>query len=352
MSDVKISVIVPVYQVKEEYLQDCVHSILHQTLRSIELLLIDDGAPERLSRILDHYAQVDERVRVIRQQQAGVSAARNAGLNAARGTYITFVDSDDTIREDNLESVYAFATEHELEITMWGVYKCFPEGREEYMPFVKTIPLLNEEQKRDLMLKTMVGDLSIYGKLCSRWGSGSCGAKLYLRSFLQREKLVYPVGIVRAEDVNFNIRAFDVADRIGYLHRFFYDYRQLSESATYRYRDGGIKVFEDALRGLKSFLDQTKKDEVFYQVYYIRCMFFFLESMDMDYLHPENEKPLLARLRELKKKAGEEMFATAAKQLDVSYLTMIKRIPVFLIRHRLIVLLVIFYGLYRKVRKG
>ena len=347
MSNVKISVIIPVYRVEETYLQECLHSALHQTLQEIEILLVDDGAPENIQRIISHFARIDARIRILRQEHAGASAARNTGIKAASGKYITFLDSDDYIAKDNLETVFSFAEENELEVAVWGTYKCYQDRREEYMPFIETIPLLNERQKRDLMLKTMAGDLKIYGKLCTPWGSGACCAKLYQREYLRREAIVYPVGVVRSEDVNFNIRAFDKADRIGYLHRFFYYYRQLAESATYRYRDGGISLFEDALRALRQFLDQTKKPELFYQVYYMRCIYFLLAGMDMDYLHPENKKPLFVRLSELKKKMGSDPFADAASRIDLQYLTLAKRIPFILTKYRMASLLSLFYTVYK-----
>ncbi|MBO4902901.1 MAG: glycosyltransferase [Lachnospiraceae bacterium] len=352
MSNVKVSVVVPVYRVDQTLLKECIISIMHQTLPEIEIVLVDDGAPAENAHILDVYAGMDERIRVIHQQNAGVSAARNSGLAAAGGKYITFVDSDDHIAPDMLEQAFAFAEENELEIAIWGIYKCFPDRRDEYMPFIQTIPLLHEDQKRDLMLKTMAGDLPIYGKLCTRCGSGACCAKLYLRSFLQKEALSYPVGLVRSEDVNFNIRAFDKADRIGYLHRFLYFYRQLSDSATYQYRDGGISVFEDALRELRRFLDENKKPELFYQVYYMRCIFFLLEGMNMDYLHPDNKKPLRQRLAELKKKMCEDPFADAAERIDGSYLTFPKKIPFYLTRHRLAACMALFFSVYKKAETG
>lgn len=348
MSDVKISVIIPVYRIKEEYLRECLHSVLHQTLQEIEILLVDDGVTDEIAVILDHYASVDKRVHVFKQEHAGASAARNTGIKNAVGKYITFVDSDDHIAEDNLEAVFSFAEKNELEVAVWGTYKCFPDRMEEYMPFIETIPLLNERLKRDLMLKTMVGALSVYEKRCTRWGSGSCCAKLYLRSYMQKESLRYPEGILRSEDVNFNIRAFDKADRIGYLHRFFYYYRQDPQSASNRYRDGGIGIFEDALKELKAFLDQTKKPEIFYQVYDMRCVFFFLSAMDMDYLHRENQKPLRKRIAEMKEKMSQPPLFDAVRQLNNQYLSPARRVPVFLIRHRMALTLTAFYTLYKK----
>jgi len=96
-----ISVIVPVYNV-EPYLEECVRSIRNQTLRDIEIILIDDGSPDNCPRMCDQYAREDERIQVIHQKNAGVSAARNAGLRVAKGKYIAFVDPDDWVDPDYL----------------------------------------------------------------------------------------------------------------------------------------------------------------------------------------------------------------------------------------------------------
>ena len=94
MNTPTISVIVPVYKV-EKYIRCCLDSIVTQTFADWECILIDDGSPDNSGKICDEYAEKDGRFRVIHQKNAGVSAARNAGLNVAKGAWITFVDSDD-----------------------------------------------------------------------------------------------------------------------------------------------------------------------------------------------------------------------------------------------------------------
>ena len=106
----------------------------------------------------------------------------------------------------------------------------------------------------------------------------------------------------------------------------------------------------ESLRGLKEFLDRTKKPELFYQAYYMRCIFFFLESMDMDYMNPENTRPLKERLRKMKEKMQEEPFAGAVTHVDRKYLSLPKQVPVFLMKHRLPALLALFYRIYRKMK--
>ncbi len=100
-----ISIIVPVYQV-EKYLDRCVESLLRQTYGNVEILLVDDGSPDGCPQRCDEYAEKDERVWVIHQQNAGLSGARNSGIDAAAGEYLAFVDSDDYVAEDFIRTLY------------------------------------------------------------------------------------------------------------------------------------------------------------------------------------------------------------------------------------------------------
>lgn len=101
----KISIIVPVYKA-ERFLPRCIESVIHQTFQDWELILVDDGSPDRCGEICDAYAEKDQRIYVIHQKNSGVSAARNAGLDVAHGNYIYFIDSDDYIADHALEILY------------------------------------------------------------------------------------------------------------------------------------------------------------------------------------------------------------------------------------------------------
>lgn len=94
-----ISVVVPVYNV-ENYIEKCVNSLMNQTYKNIEIILVDDGSPDRSSTIIDGLAKMDQRIHVIHQKNKGVSAARNAGLERSTGDYIMFVDGDDWVDSD------------------------------------------------------------------------------------------------------------------------------------------------------------------------------------------------------------------------------------------------------------
>lgn len=111
-----ISVIVPVYNV-EPYLHQCVDSILAQTYTDFELILVDDGSPDNCGAICDEYAEKDSRIRVIHQKNGGLSAARNAGIDAARGEYLAFVDSDDWVHPEMLRLLHQAICQTGLQIS-------------------------------------------------------------------------------------------------------------------------------------------------------------------------------------------------------------------------------------------
>ncbi len=116
-----VSVIVPVYKV-EPFLHKCVDSLLGQTLKEIEIVLVDDGSPDHCGRICDEYAAKDSRVRVIHQENGGLSAARNAGIAAAQADLIGFVDSDDWVELDMFELLYRNLIRENADISACGIY--------------------------------------------------------------------------------------------------------------------------------------------------------------------------------------------------------------------------------------
>lgn len=130
MGMAKISVIVPVYN-KENYLSRTLDALLGQTFRDLEIILVDDGSRDASGAICDDYAARDSRVRVIHQSNRGVSAARNAGLDAARGEYVGFCDADDIPAEDLYETLYELAQTHDCEVAMVKESVRYADGSEE-----------------------------------------------------------------------------------------------------------------------------------------------------------------------------------------------------------------------------
>ena len=115
----KVSVIVPIYKV-EPYLDQCVQSIVNQTYKNLEIILVDDGSPDNSPAMCDAWAEKDNRIRVIHKENGGFSSARNAGLDAATGDYIQFVDSDDWILPDMTAALVSCAVKENADVVRCG----------------------------------------------------------------------------------------------------------------------------------------------------------------------------------------------------------------------------------------
>ena len=347
-----LTVIVPVYRVDLSWLDECFKSILTQTFTDYELIIVNDGAPDDVGAFIDAYDFGNVPVQIIKQKNMGVAAARNAGIDAAGGRYVTFIDSDDTIEKECFAQITDYAEKNCLEVLMWGIYREYKNKREEFSPYLADIMHFDRKQKEEVQLKCLVGILPFY--VCppaSSDAAGSACAKLYRLDLLNRWKLRYTPGLKRAEDMEFNLRVLDKAEDIGYLYRFLYHYRQNEASATYVYRDRGIDVFTDSLEAIRKHIVKAGKSDLFVQVYYMRCLFFYLESMDVDYLNPQNPKPFGERIRQLGEQAMRQPYATAFANLKGDHLTFARKIPLFFIRHKMFTMLALFFKGYRMFRK-
>ena len=113
----EISVIVPIYKL-EQYLEECVDSLIEQTYKNIEIILVDDGSPDNCGAICDRYAEQDDRIQVIHKKNGGLSDARNAGLDIASGEYVLFIDSDDNVSVDMVEELYGAIKKQNADISV------------------------------------------------------------------------------------------------------------------------------------------------------------------------------------------------------------------------------------------
>lgn len=123
----RISVIIPMYKV-EAYLKRCLDSVLGQTYQNLEIIAVDDGSPDNCGRIADEYAAKDDRIKVIHQKNQGLSSARNAGITAATGEWIFFVDSDDEIPENAIRKLWETAQKEQVAMSMGGYFVCIHKG--------------------------------------------------------------------------------------------------------------------------------------------------------------------------------------------------------------------------------
>ncbi|MDY4279090.1 MAG: glycosyltransferase [Faecalicoccus sp.] len=213
----KLSIIVPVYQV-EAHIDECITSILDQTFRDFELILVDDGSLDRCPAICDVYAQKDSRIRVIHQKNQGLSAARNTGLQAARGDYIGFVDSDDFIEASMYEKLLDNLEREKADISVCGRYKVWGDKKIQEQKS-NVYKVMDSAQALALMNTNVLGYFDV-----AAWD------KIYKRSCFKG--IEFPEGKL-CEDWFVMYKLFFNAHRIVYDSIPLYNYRQRTGSITH-----------------------------------------------------------------------------------------------------------------------
>lgn len=242
MKERKISVIVPVYNV-EAYLERCLNSILGQTYKNLEVILVDDGSTDKSGRICDKYQKEDSRILVLHQKNQGLSSARNTGLQYVSGEYVSFVDSDDYIEQDACRQLIDYMEASDSDICFFGHYRIQGNRRIRY-----DVP----PQKLEY-----VGTKSIFSEFLANAFAGEVGngdgfTGLSVWSGIYRAKLVKERNLLfpsekefLSEDVLFNLKACVYADKIVICPKYFYNYILRNESLTGKYREDR---FEAALK--------------------------------------------------------------------------------------------------------
>jgi glycosyltransferase involved in cell wall biosynthesis len=199
----RVSVIVPVYNVAP-YLERCIDSICHQSYADLEIIIVDDGSTDGSSQICDRLAKSDDRISVIHQANGGLSAARNSGIESATGEFLTFVDSDDWIHPQFVETLLAIAIDKDCELVMCNFKRC--KNRSVIEPSSSPAQVFTRDEAIPRMLR---------GEWISAW------AKLYRRSLFDGFR--FPVGR-NNEDYAILLFIFERCNQIGYTPDALYFY--------------------------------------------------------------------------------------------------------------------------------
>lgn len=214
-----ISVIVPIYKV-EAYLDRCVQSIVDQTYANLEILLVDDGSPDRCPEICDAWSQRDPRIRVIHKKNGGLSDARNVGIDAAKGDWLAFVDSDDYIMPQMYQRLLSACLEHQADVAVSSYFLDYGTRKESLKSTMLHHPhVFSRDDLMTYFFRVHPVELVV------AWN------KLYRRNlFFDCQKIRYPVGRLH-EDEFTSYKLFHAANRIVWLPDELYAYVQ---------RDGSI----------------------------------------------------------------------------------------------------------------
>lgn len=231
----KVSIIIPVYNA-EKYLCDTIRSIQAQTQKDWEAIIVDDCSTDSTSTLCEELAREDPRLKYVRQPaNGGPSAARNAGLNMALGTYLAFVDSDDTIENDFLQKMLDAAESHDADVVWCNFYEERGAVRNECSHGLPSDELLDNRDALSFFLTERIG----LGSLCN---------KLYRRAFIENSSIRLNTKRAHGEDWEFNMNVFEHNPRIVPIVDVLYHYvRQNEKSVIASYRPFDYDTFVHSL---------------------------------------------------------------------------------------------------------
>lgn len=271
-----ISVIVPIYKV-ENYLDKCIDSIVAQTYKNIEIWLVDDGSPDRCGEMCDKWAYKDSRIKVIHKENGGLSDARNVAIDKATGEWITFIDSDDYVTEDYVETLYDLVRRNNAQVGV-ALHTEFLEGREpkpNQLRYVEKVMSANEAIKK--MFYQEMFDTTAWGKI-------------YHRS-LFANGIRYPKGVL-FEDLPTTYLLMKQASKVAFCNKviLFYLLRKTSiEGLPF-----SAKKLDSALYVIESFQSHAKDLEGLEKATRCRLFSFCMHILlDMPADYPDERKQVL-----------------------------------------------------------
>ena len=247
MSKPKVSVIVPVYRA-ECYLEKCVESLIVQTLSDIEIILVDDGSPDKSGEIADAFAAKDSRIQVRHKENGGLGSARNAGICIATGEYVAFLDSDDWVKPVMYENLYREASIWDADIVVSG--HC--DVAEDTVVLVKPHPMARTRlctHEEIAAIRLNLFGVGLDDGTVEAFPMSAC-MSLYRTEMVRNQNLSFPNTI--SEDTIFNLQAYQCARRISFIADVNYCYRKEEQaSLTNAFAESKLGKYRDFLTLLR-----------------------------------------------------------------------------------------------------
>lgn len=277
----KVSVIVPIYNV-EKYLDRCMESLLNQTLKDIEIIMVDDGSPDNCPKMCDEYAKKDRRVKVVHKKNAGLGLARNSGLDIATGEYVAFVDSDDYVDLGMYEKLYEAAEKNDTEAVFCGFKKEFSPNRFIECKECETYTEYSRGEMNGLVLDFIAAPphcKSEYIHDMSVWHS------IYKRSVIEDNKIRFvSERDYASEDIPFQIDFLKCCHKVGFIPDIFYVYCYNGGSLTKSFNPEKFKKIQALYNLLKERTMKLDKDSLRAKrlfIGYVRAMIRLIVSLDI-----------------------------------------------------------------------
>lgn len=340
----EVSIIVPLYKT-ENYMKKCVDSILRQSLQNIEVILVNDGSPDKCGEIADEYAKIDNRVKVIHSENMGPSHARNLGIKQASGVFIGFVDSDDWIEEDMYKNLYTAANNNNCDAVICSI--TIDDSRS-YESTVINNPLSEGIHNRDNITQYII--LPMIGPKEQRIFStpthmlGSACRNIFSRKLIVENNILFPEDISYAEDLLFCFNCYMKCSSLYVLNQPYYHYLydNSASSLTRGYREN---LF-DTLLSVHDSLDYQIKLNKLLKTYQSRLDARILDSAQKaiaNIFKRDNKDLFYKKMSDIYSIITNKKVRTAFKRLEIKQLRLKDRMVFSFIRYKLTILLYLYF---------
>ncbi len=341
-----ISVIIPVYKVKKEYLNFCINSILEQEVKDIEIILVDDGSPDDTGDYCNQISKTDRRIKVIHKDNGGSASARNEGIRFATGEWITFIDADDWFDKELFSEFIGLRLAEDIDVVLFKVYTDYKNRRIPDRSLFEGNVLLDN---REMLDKLQLYSLSMAAKTPSTTSLVSVCGKFYRRQFIDINELYMNPTIKYNEDALYSLRVYEKAKKIFYLDKSYYHYRKVGSSKTNQYREKAEEEQLLILKCIKEFITDNKKGEQFTKAFYYRTLVSIQMCFFLKYYNSECK--LKNRRTQFVNMLETEPFCTAIKGLKLSELKTSFKIKYICFKLHLFRLLVLIQHLHQLKHK-
>lgn len=324
MSNILISVIVPVYKIPEKYLAECINSIKNQDYIFFECLIIDDGSPDNCGLICDKLVTGDSRFYVFHNENKGVSAARNFGIERAKGEYIVFVDGDDRLCINSL-SLLLNAIETNAADFAFGNYQINDTNKE---VTGNTVVFDSSESVR-LVQQSVLTGASIEGCVFN----GAPWAKVYKTSVIRDNNCYFDVNLPRSQDNEFNFRFLSFIKKYVYIDEIIYKYTVYSESAMRKYWPNANRNADILLKKINEDIQELDNPYEYQESYYKFCFSKLFDVINTNVFHKRNKIAFIQRVQQLKELCNKETYKISLQNcsnLESKFLSILA----YMLRHR------------------
>lgn len=310
----KISVIIPIYKV-EPYLRQCLDSVVNQTYKNLEIILIDDGSPDNCGEICDEYAERDERIIVIHKKNGGLSAARNDGLKLATGQWISFVDPDDWCELDMYEKSIAKAIETSADMVIFSPYWNSRHKQKRIHAFSTDFVTEDREIITQLQLSALHARYTPFSQ-DHRWRQGLPWDKLYKSSIIRDNHLTFPENVRADEDVIFNILFFQYVARVTFFDSALYHWRMNPTSIGHKYTPDRVEVDRMVYQVMEDIGKTYGLSEEYFQAMYLRTINNMIALGRRCFFNPAHNESFFNSLKTLSKELNCPPYSTALEKVD------------------------------------